>query len=173
MEFPYRSVNPTHEIPHLAPVEGPEIAFQATECLLLMTGQEYYRWAFQALYEVHDAMNGREKKRTSPSSQKGSTARLSKSGNRFKLDLRCSSPSTQPLKGVLPYGFRWGFATAAPQRRGLEQRRKGALYSDSVVVHVAFMPFAKWMLPMRNRKAGYRFSLSWYRIISLGGKATM
>ncbi|KAH7166659.1 glycoside hydrolase superfamily [Fusarium sp. MPI-SDFR-AT-0072] len=92
----------------------------------------------------------------------------------------------ESIRGALPRDFIWGFATAAAQVEGAWNKggkgvsiwdtfahtagkvKDGSTGDDAVKSYDLYKTDVEWLL--KYKVTGYRFSLSWSRIIPMGGK---
>ncbi|KAF5667738.1 putative beta-glucosidase [Fusarium denticulatum] len=97
-----------------------------------------------------------------------------------------SQPFDESIRGALPRDFIWGFATAAAQVEGAWNKdgkgvsiwdtfahtpgkvKDGSSGDDAVKSYDLYKTDVEWL--RKYKVTGYRFSLSWSRIIPMGGK---
>ncbi|KAF5598331.1 beta-glucosidase [Fusarium pseudocircinatum] len=97
-----------------------------------------------------------------------------------------SQPFDESIRGALPRDFLWGFATAAAQVEGAWNKdgkgvsiwdtfshtpgkvKDGSSGDDAVKSYDLYKTDVEWL--RKYKVTGYRFSLSWSRIIPMGGK---
>ncbi|KAJ9422812.1 lactose permease [Fusarium oxysporum] len=109
-----------------------------------------------------------------------------KNTNPTKLSVKVADAKWASIKGALPRDFIWGFATAAAQVEGAWNKdgkgvsiwdtfahtpgkvKDDSTGDDAVKSYDLYKTDVEWL--RKYNVTGYRFSLSWSRIIPMGGK---